>query len=145
MHDARIKVTASLSIHASELIFTFIRSPGPGGQNVNKVATTAVLRFNVQQCAALSDVVRRRLLILAGSKLTSQGELIIKASRFRTQERNKQDAQSRLIKLLQHAAAIPKKRTKTKPSYASIQERLSSKKRHGKLKSLRRRKPTSDE
>lgn len=133
-----IKITTNIYIHDSEIKFTFIRSPGPGGQNVNKVATTAQLRFNVKQSRSISDQIRARLLLLAGKKITSQGELILKASRYRTQERNKQDALNRLIELIQRASIPPKKRKKTKPTLASKQLRLAKKKLHAKTKKLRR-------
>ncbi len=125
-------------IKKSEIKFTFISAPGPGGQNVNKLATAAQLRFNVVRSSSLSEEVRTRLLALLGKKITAQGELIIKASRYRTQERNKQDALDRLQVLLKRAAIPPKKRRKTKPTLASIQGRLTKKKLHAKNKSLRR-------
>jgi ribosome-associated protein len=126
----------------SEIKFTFIRSPGPGGQNVNKVATTALLRFNVIHSALLSEPIRQRLLSIIGSRLTNEGDLIIKASRYRTQERNKQDALDRLSELLQQASIVPKKRKKTKPTFSSTQRRLSEKKMHSKNKALRSRRDT---
>jgi ribosome-associated protein len=137
-----IKITPTFFINPSELTFTFIRSPGPGGQNVNKVATAVFLRFNAMRSASLNDAIRQRLSSLAGNKMTGEGELIIKASRFRTQEMNKQDALNRLIELLKRAATVPKKRKKTKPTRASVQRRLKKKKIHSEIKSLRRNKPT---
>ncbi|MES2217232.1 MAG: alternative ribosome rescue aminoacyl-tRNA hydrolase ArfB [Pseudomonadota bacterium] len=133
-----IKITQNIALHESELKFTFVASPGPGGQNVNKLATAVQLRFDVQQSTSFSEEVRQRLLSVLSSKLTTQGELIIKASRHRTQERNKQDAINRLVELLQRAAIPPKKRRKTKPSYASVQKRLSNKKMLGEKKARRR-------
>jgi len=133
-----LEITPSISLNESEIKFSFICSPGPGGQNVNKVATAALLRFNIIASPSLPDGVRTRLLALVGKKLTSQGELLIKASRFRTQERNKQDALNRLKELIQRAATAPKKRKKSKPTLASKERRLTSKKRHAKNKSLRR-------
>ena len=135
-----IKISPTLSIKASELKFSFIRSPGPGGQNVNKVATAVLLRFDVLQTPSMPEDVRFRILTVLGNKLTTEGELLIKASRFRTQERNKQDAINRLQQLLYKAATIPKKRKKTKPTQASTERRLMQKKLQGKTKSLRRRK-----
>lgn len=132
------KITPNITLNADELDITFIRSPGPGGQNVNKVATAVQLRFNVLQSASLPEEVRARLLTLAGSKTTQQGEIIIKATRFRTQERNKQDAIERLSHLIQQAAIKRKKRKKTKPTFASTQRRLAKKKLHGQTKRLRR-------
>lgn len=118
-----------------ELEFSFIRSPGPGGQNVNKVATAVQLRFNVLRSQFLLETTRTRLLSLPG--ITKQGEIMIKATRYRTQERNKQDALNRLYSLLKQASTVPKKRKKTKPSLASQTRRLNSKAIHGKNKSLR--------
>lgn len=133
-----IEITPNIALNPAEIKLSFVASPGPGGQNVNKVATTAQLRFNVLHSPSLPESVRARLLLLIGNKLTSEGELIIKASRFRTQERNKQDALDRLIELIQRAAIIPKKRKKTKPTLASKNRRLQSKKLQGMKKTLRR-------
>lgn len=99
-------------LNPSEIKFSFIASPGPGGQNVNKVASGVQLRFNVRHSQSLPDDVRERLISLVGKKLTTQGELIIKATRFRTQERNKQDALDRLQDLIKRAAIPPKKTEK---------------------------------
>ncbi len=139
-----LEMTPTISLHDAELQFSFIRSPGPGGQNVNKVATAVVLRFNVQASPSLPEDFRARLLNILNNKLTTQGDLIIKASRFRTQERNKQDAIERLRELFQRAAIKPKKRKKTKPTFTSTQRRLDSKKLHAKTKSLRQNKPHHD-
>lgn len=133
-----LKILDNLVLDEAEIHIHFIRSPGPGGQNVNKVATTAVLRFNVVKSNSLSENIRMRLLMNKDKKLTTQGEIIIKASRFRTQERNKQDALKRLLEWMQQAATPPKKRKKTKPTYSSKQRRLTSKKILSKTKSLRR-------
>ncbi len=138
-----IKITPTVSIHESELKFTFVRAPGPGGQNVNKLATAAQLRFNIQQ-SHLPEETRERLLSLLSNKITSTGDLIIKASRYRTQEQNKQDAIDRLIELIKRVITPPKLRKKTKPTRAAKQKRLTQKKLHGKMKSLRSHKPTSD-
>ncbi|MDR3478657.1 MAG: alternative ribosome rescue aminoacyl-tRNA hydrolase ArfB [Gammaproteobacteria bacterium] len=137
-----IEIARNIQLNEAELQFSFIRSPGPGGQNVNKVATAVLLRFDVKNSPSLPDEVKTRLSTL--TKLTLQGELIIKASRFRTQERNKQDALGRLLLLLKQAATPPKKRRKTKPTFASKQKRLTSKKLLGKTKSLRNKKMSND-
>lgn len=131
-------VTPDILIKRSELQISFIRSPGPGGQNVNKVSTAVLLRFNVSESPSLSEPIRLRLIALLGPKLTTQGDLIIKASRYRTQERNKQDALDRLQTLLSRAAKVPKKRKKTKPTLASKERRLADKKLQSKTKALRR-------
>lgn len=129
-----------ITIEKSELKFTFVRSPGPGGQNVNKVATGVLLRFNVKNSCSLPEDVRLRLLSSLENRMTTKGDIIIKASRYRTQERNKQDALERLYALIKRASIIPKKRKKTKPSLASGERRLKKKKLHGKNKLLRSKK-----
>ncbi len=138
-----IKITPTISLDESGIKFTFIRSPGPGGQNVNKVATAVLLRFDVKN-SSLPEDVRNRALVLLASRLTLQGELIIKASSHRTQERNKLDAIERLVVLLKRAAIPRKKRKKTKPTFSSTQKRLNEKKLHGKNKVLRRNKFTNE-
>lgn len=132
-----IKITSNITLDPAELKLAFIASPGPGGQNVNKVATAVQLRFDVLNTQSLPAPVRDRLILLLGSKLTKEGELIIKASRFRTQERNKQDAIERLCEWILRVATPPKKRRKTKPTYASKQKRMDSKTMQGKKKALR--------
>ena len=135
-----LKIAANLELDETEIVYKFIRSPGPGGQNVNKVATAVLLRFDVAGSPSLSDLVKIRLTQLAGTKMSTAGELIIKATRHRTQERNKQDALMRLCDLLTRAAFTPKKRRKTKPTRSSVEKRLSSKKLHSKSKTLRNKK-----
>lgn len=135
-----VKIPLQILIDPAEIKLIFIRSPGPGGQNVNKVATAVQLRFDVKNSPSLSENLRLRLISMAGKKLTQSGELIIKASRFRTQARNKQDALSRLYELIAQAAIVPKKRKKTRPTLASTQQRLEKKKLHAKNKALRRKK-----
>ena len=132
-----LRITQNLALDESEITFKFIRSPGPGGQNVNKVATTVVLRLDVGTSPSLSEGIKHRLKILAGTRLTIAGILTIKASSYRTQERNKQDAIDRLVMLLKQAAIVPKKRRKTKPTKSSVEKRLTHKKLVGKRKSLR--------
>lgn len=133
-----IEITKTILLNLSEVKFTFITSSGPGGQNVNKVATAVQLRFDVMSSASLPENVKTRFMMLFGNRLTGQGELVIKASSFRTQERNKQDAIKRLCMILRQAAIQPKKRKKTKPTFASKQKRLNSKKIQGRKKSMRR-------
>lgn len=122
----------------SEITFTFVRAAGPGGQNVNKVATAVQLRFNVMHSPSLSYLVRMRLLAIVGKKITREGDLIIKANRYRTQELNKQDALERLYDLINRATIVPKLRKKTKPTLAAKQHRLDKKKGRAKTKILRR-------
>jgi len=140
---ASIQVTPALSIDESELEITFVRSSGPGGQNVNKVATAAQLRFDAEHSRSLPDDVRARLLSRAGSRLTRAGELIITARRFRTQERNRQDAIDRLVEMIRTAATPPKRRRKTKVSRAAKANRVDAKRRRATTKRLRG--PVSDE
>jgi len=133
-----IVITKYISLNPADIKLTFIASPGPGGQNVNKVATAVQLRFDVLHSPSLPESVRARLVTILGKRITKDGELIIKASTHRTQERNKQDALHRLYQLIKRAAIIPKKRKKTKPTLASKQRRLTTKKLHSARKALRR-------
>jgi ribosome-associated protein len=134
-----IDITPTISIPEDELQFQFKLASGPGGQNVNKVATAAELRFDVARSPSLPEAVRARLLILAGSRVTQDGELLITARRFRSQERNRQDAIDRLIALIRKAAEPPKPRLKTRPSRAARERRLEEKRRLGEKKQTRRR------
>ncbi len=125
------------SIDEKELQWVFVQSSGPGGQNVNKVATAVQLRFDVAHSPSISEEVRKRLALLAGRRMTQDGLLIIEAKRHRTQEMNRQDALERLAELLQKAHEKPKTRRKTRPTLASQQKRLSLKKRRSEIKRLR--------
>ncbi|MDP2828598.1 MAG: alternative ribosome rescue aminoacyl-tRNA hydrolase ArfB [Sulfuricellaceae bacterium] len=129
-----IRITTRLSLDESEIDLQFIRASGPGGQNVNKVATAVQLRFNVVGSPSLPEGVRARLMKLAGSRLTTGGELIIEAKRFRTQERNRQDAIGRLVELIRKACEPPKPRIATKPTLASKKRRLEGKKQRSEIK-----------
>lgn len=133
-----LKITHTISLNPAEIKLTFITSQGPGGQNVNKVATAVQLRYDVLHSPSLPDEVRLRLITLLGGKLTNQGELIIKASRYRTQERNKEDAIDRLCQLIKRVAVPPKKRKKTRPTFAAKQRRQKNKKLLSEKKTLRR-------
>jgi ribosome-associated protein len=136
-----IRVTPAISIDESEIREHFIRASGPGGQNVNKVATAVQLRFNLAGSPSLPRDVRERLVRLAGRRMTEEGILVIEARRFRTQERNRQDALDRLIRLIQKAAEKPKTRRKTRPTPASKKRRLDTK--HKRSETKRMRKPVS--
>ncbi len=133
-----IQITPTLCIDESDLQLDFVRSSGPGGQNVNKVSSAVHLRFNVRQSAALSDEVRARLKRIAGKKMTDEGILIIKANRFRSQDKNRKDAIERLIELIRQATLKPKRRRKTRPSPAARERRLSAKKKRSEIKRGRR-------
>jgi ribosome-associated protein len=134
-----IEITPSLQIDERELQIDFIRASGPGGQNVNKVATAVQLRFDVQ-AASLPEEVKARLMHLAGKRMTGEGVLMIEAKRFRTQEQNREDAIQRFVELVRKSLAKPKARKKTRPSAAAKEERLKEKKRKGEIKKLRQSK-----
>jgi ribosome-associated protein len=137
-HDM-IEITNTLSIDESEIQLDFTHSSGPGGQNVNKVATAVQLRFDVRNSPSLPDEVRKRLIQLAGKRVTRDGILVLDARQFRTQERNRQDAIQRFAALVRKAAQRPKSRRKTSLPAESKQRRRDAKRRRGEIKRLRRR------
>jgi ribosome-associated protein len=137
-----IRITKTIALDERELEEQFIRASGPGGQNVNKLASAVQLRFDVRGSPNLPEEVRARLERLAGSRLTREGVLVITAQRHRTQERNRQDARERLAELIRRAAVAPIPRRATKPSAGARAQRLESKKRRGRIKGLRRDKPS---
>ncbi|MBI5119580.1 MAG: aminoacyl-tRNA hydrolase [Rhodospirillales bacterium] len=132
-----IRITPRLAIDESEIEERFVRSSGPGGQNVNKLATAVQLRFDVKNSPSLPDGVKERLEKLAGRRMTQDGVLVINAQRHRTQERNRQDGLDRLIELIQKAVPPPIPRRPTKPTLGSKKRRLESKKQRSAIKSLR--------
>ena len=140
-----ILITETIAIDENEIKEEFVRSSGPGGQNVNKVATAVQLRFDAAHCRSLPDDVRQRLIKLAGRRMTREGVLIIEARRFRTQERNRSDALDRLITLIRKASERPKTRRKTRPAAAVKRRRVQTKRQRGEKKKLRRNPITSDE
>ena len=139
-----IRIDHRISIDERELEERFIRASGPGGQNVNKLATAVQLRFDVRHSPSLPAQVRTRLERLAGRRLTRDGVLVINAQRHRTQERNRQDALERLIALIQRAAVAPVPRRPTKPTAGARERRLQSKKLRGSIKDLRQVKSDMD-
>ena len=133
-----IRITPDISIRETELKLDFIRSSGPGGQNVNKVATAVQLRFDVVRSLSLPEDVRQRLLRIAGKRVSKEGVLLIDARRFRTQERNRQNAVERLVQWIRRAAEKPKKRIKTRPTLSSKERRLEGKRQRSETKRLRK-------
>ncbi len=131
-----IEITPSFSIDENELQFAFVRASGPGGQNVNKVATAVQLRFDVIH-SSMPEEAKTRLKHIAGNKITGEGELLIEAKKFRTQEQNREDAIRRLVDLLQRAFQKPKTRKKTQPTAAARARRLKEKKVRGEIKKIR--------
>jgi ribosome-associated protein len=138
-----IQITSSFEIPDESVSLRFVRAGGPGGQNVNKVATAVQLRFE-PKLTSLSESALARLRRLAGRRMTDTGEVVIAAQRFRTQEQNKRDAYERLTELLQQALIEPKLRRATKPTRASKERRLTNKTQRGRVKSLRQRVASDD-
>lgn len=136
-----IEISPTIRIDEDEFQFDFIRSTGPGGQNVNKVATAVQLRWDVRATTALPPDVKERLVRLAGSRITGEGILIIEARRYRTQEQNRFDAVQRLVALVRKALEAPKPRRKTRPSVTASAARVGAKRQRGELKRIRRYNP----
>ena len=133
-----IHITDEISIAETELKEDFIRASGPGGQNVNKVATAVQLRFNVNTSFSIPEYVKRRLKKLAGKKMTNEGILIINSQEYRTQNRNREEALKRLVLLIKKATEKPKRRIKTKLPKVQKEKRLQEKKYRSKVKTLRK-------
>jgi ribosome-associated protein len=136
-----ISVTPGIALDENEIELSFIRASGPGGQNVNKVATAVQLRFDVLRSASLPPGVRERLRVLAGRRVSREGVLIITAHRFRSQEQNRRDAIERLVELIRQAAVPRKTRRATRPTRSSRERRLESKRRHSVIKRGRSNRP----
>lgn len=138
-------ITTTLAVDEHELEEKFVRASGPGGQNVNKVATAVQLRFDVQHSPSLPEAVRDRLLKLAASRLTTEGVLVIEARRYRTQEQNRADARDRLAALIRQATIPPRPRRPTRPTRASKERRLQAKQLHSQRERRRGPLPAGDE
>ena len=132
-----IEITSLIAIDESELQYIFVRASGPGGQNVNKVATSVQLRFDVKNSPSLPLEVKARLTRLGGSRMTDEGILIIEAKRYRTQDQNRSDAIQRLTTLIHKASEIPLERRATRPSHSSQVKRIETKKKRGEVKRTR--------
>jgi len=142
---AMIPVTDTIAIPEEEVSLSFIRAGGPGGQNVNKVASAVQLRFDAANSPSLPDFVRRRLPSVAGSRMTKDGAIVLTADRFRTQEANRRDALERLAELVRRAAVRPKRRVPTRPGAAAKRRRIDAKTRRGATKRLRGQAPRPED
>jgi ribosome-associated protein len=138
MELAMLEISDRLRIPEEEFSWSFVRSSGPGGQNVNKVASKAVLRWNVVASPSLPDDVKARLQLQQRSRITSEGDLLVTSQRYRDQERNRLDCLEKLTQMLRTASVVPKKRRKTKPTRGAHERRLAAKKKRSALKSSRR-------
>lgn len=139
-----IRITPTIAIDEDELMEQFVRASGPGGQNVNKVATAVELRFHIGRSEGLPSPVKVRLRRLAGRRLTTGDEIVFRADRYRSQERNREDARERLIDLIREATVTPPPRIKTRPSRAQRERRLDAKARRSDVKRLRGSRPSTD-
>lgn len=139
-----LQITSRIAIDESELDERFVRSSGPGGQNVNKVATAVELRFDAARSPAIDDAVRERLRRVAGTRMTADGVVVIDARRYRTQARNREDARARLVELLREAASPPRPRRRTRPTAASKTRRIDAKVRRAETKKTRGRVSSDD-
>lgn len=137
----RIEITSSIALDEAEIEESFVRSSGPGGQNVNKLSTAVQLRFDASASPNLPEGLKARLKVLAGKRMTREGVIVIIAQRFRTQERNREDALERLVELVRAASVVPVTRRPTRPTLGSKVRRLEAKSRRSGVKALRQDKP----